>query len=47
MEDIDISDLASKTIKSERKTRQIMDWNYINTDGFFSCLGHWEHFSIG
>lgn len=47
MEDMDISDLSSETIKSERKTRQIMDCNYINTDGFLSCLGHPEHFFIG
>lgn len=47
MEDMDVSDLSSETIKSERKTRQIMGCNYINTDGFFSCLGHPEHSFIG
>lgn len=46
MEDMDISDLSSETIKCERKTRRIMGCNYINTDGFLSCLGHPEHFLL-
>lgn len=44
MEDMDISDLSSETITSERETREIMGCNYVNTDGFFSCLRHPEHF---
>lgn len=43
---MDIYDLSLETIKTERKTRQIMGCNYINTDGFFSCPGHPQHFLL-
>lgn len=37
-EPMNVSDLSSETVESERETRHIMGCNYINTDGFLSCL---------